>query len=118
MKTGKIQQETINRTKVELKYKEKLVQINPELAINRTKVELKWLGHYRDSTTARPINRTKVELKYLLLLICQFLYGTINRTKVELKFVSGIKIIRMYCDYQSYQSGIEMPSKRGYMSGV
>ncbi len=56
--------QTINRTKVELKYAFNALYQFPLGSINRTKVELKLMDCRRIIVHQLPINRTKVELKW------------------------------------------------------
>ncbi len=79
-------------------------------SINRTKVELKfWSMDKNDPLYEATINRTKVELKCIKMVWIESGNLTINRTKVELKYFWTVLPGRpnVTC-YQSYQSGIEI----------
>ena len=101
--------DSINRTKVELKWSSPGVTTAASLLpINRTKVELKCTS---SAIMARSMNyqsyQSGIEIFFKIILFILFC-NTINRTKVELKSVSGLLNPVDCRSYQSYQSGIEM----------
>ena len=56
---------TYNRTKLELKYSQKISPDQPVKPYNRTKLELKFDHKRATQVVSSPYNRTKLELKFV-----------------------------------------------------
>jgi len=105
---------TINRTKVELKFTIAACSYAEFVPYQSYQSGIEMDFFPTTLHICITINRTKVELKYFMGNLLAFFVHAINRTKVELKchrFISSRSAIKFY---QSYQSGIEIECLKGY----
>jgi len=126
----------LNRTRVELKQKNRNETEQPRVRLNRTRVELKRIrakGLYPKSATfesnqsgietqerislhvhSHGLNRTRVELKRCCSSSNSWSRWRLNRTRVELKHIESSDRQRHTQSFESNQSGIEtrIPSSK------